>query len=110
MRTLSTEQLRDIAADPMSRDLGFAIGELDRRGIEARPSLESLLALLTSPNSNRRGLGLSLLAGCYPSVVEQFGLGCSSADAPEVWQARIAALRDATSEEPPPDKDHNSAG
>ena len=36
---LATERLREIAADPTSRDLGFAIGELARRGVEAVPSL-----------------------------------------------------------------------
>jgi hypothetical protein len=110
MRRLSNEQLRQIASDPISRDLGFAIGELDRRGIDARPSLESLLALLTSSDSCRRGRGLSLLHGLYPSVLGQFGMGCSSADAPEVWRARVAALRDGTAEEGPRDKDHNSEG
>src|SRR5262249_21776120 len=91
---MSTDQLLRIAADPTSPDLGFAIGELDRRGIEALPSLESLFALVTSENSNRRGLGLSLLGACYPDLSAKLPPGSSSMDAPEVWCTRVVALKE----------------
>ena len=92
---LSTEQPCMIASEPTSADLGVALMELDRRGVEARPSLESLLPLLTSPNQNRRGLGMSLLLGLYPSVLARLPSGASNANAPEVWRERLAALDDA---------------
>jgi hypothetical protein len=89
---LTTEQLEKIASDPTSPDLGFAIAELSRRGTSAQPSLESLFELITSADSNRRGLGLSLLFALYPSVFEKIPLGTSSADPPEIWRGRIEAL------------------
>jgi hypothetical protein len=92
---LATEWLREIAADPTSRDLGFAIGELARRGFEAGPSLESLFGLLTSADSNRRGHGMSLLMALYPHVWSKIPLGSSNMDTVEVWRSRIAALEDA---------------
>jgi hypothetical protein len=95
MAALSTERLREIAADPTSQDLGFAIGELARRGVEAVPPLESLLGLLTSADSNRCGLGMSLLMACYPHVWSKFPGGSSNMDPAEVWRSRIAALEDA---------------
>ena len=89
---LSTEQLCRIAEVPTSPDLGFALSELDRRGIEARPSLDSVLALLTSSHSNRRGLGLTLLHALYPSVAAKLPRGSSNADGPDVWRERLAGL------------------
>jgi len=92
--TLATERLRQIAADPTSPDLGFAIGELARRGVDAGPSLESLFSLLTSADSNRRGLGMSLLPALYPHVWLKIPLDSSNMDSAEVWRSRIAALED----------------
>jgi hypothetical protein len=92
---LATERLREIAADPTSRDLGFAIGELARRGVEAGPSLESLFDLLRSADSDRRGQGMSLLMALYPQVGSKLPLGSSNMDTVEVWRTRIAALEDA---------------
>jgi hypothetical protein len=89
---LPTEELRKIAADPASRQLGFAMGELKRRGIEMRPSLESILALLTSDNSGRRGVAMGLMSVMYPSVWSKISDGSSSWDSSEVWRARIASL------------------
>ena len=93
---LPTERLREIAADPIDPDLGFAIGELERRGIEEKPSLQSLFGLLTSANSNRRGYGMSLLMALYPEVWSKVAVDSSNLDAPEVWRSRIAALDDAS--------------
>ncbi len=91
---LSSEELRAIASDPTAPEMAFAIGELDKRGIHVRPSLESLLALLTSPEAGRRILGMTLMFGIYPEVFAKIGQGSSSADPPDVWRARIAALGD----------------
>jgi hypothetical protein len=71
--------------------MGFAASELARRGIEARPSFDSLCSLLTSENADRRGLGLSLMSALYPSVAETFPEGCSNAEPPEVWRERVAS-------------------
>src|SRR5262249_31324538 len=101
---LSTEQLCTIAGDPTSPDLGFALIELDRRGVEARPSLESVLALLTSSQSNRRGLGVSLLHALYPSVAAKLPRGSSNADGPDVWRGRITGLSGASEPDAAPDR------
>lgn len=105
---LSTEQLCRIAEEPTSPDLGFALSELDRRGIEARPSLESLLALLASSHSNRRGLGLSLLHSFYPSVAAKLPRGSSNMDGPDIWRQRLAGLSDASEPSAAPDRSSNS--
>jgi hypothetical protein len=94
MAVLSTEELKKIAVDPSCRDMAFAIGELERRGVKnIRPSAESLLDLLTSDNPNWRAVGFSNLSIMHPSVFKKIATeGCSSSDAPEVWRERIAAL------------------
>ena len=103
VRHLSTEQLCRIAEEPTSPNLGFALGELERRGVEAHPSLESLLALLTSSQSNRRGLGLSLLLALYPSAAAKLPPGSSNADGPDVWRERLAGLSGASEPGAAPD-------
>ena len=92
--SLSDEQLKEIAVNPTSSGLGFAIAELERRGIKnIRPSIESLCELLTSQNANRRALGHAHLSIMYPSTFAKIAKdGSSSSDAPEVWRERIAAL------------------
>ncbi|HXI73113.1 MAG TPA: hypothetical protein VNN22_22465 [Verrucomicrobiae bacterium] len=92
---LSDEQLKKIAADPANRDIGFAIGELERRGIKnIRPTVQSLFDLLTSDNANKRALGFSQLFAIYPDTFAKIVKeGSSSSDAPEVWRERISALR-----------------
>ena len=93
---LSDEQLKAIAVDPTSRDLGYAIAELERRGLKnIRPSMKSLLDLLTSPNANRRALGYSYLGIMYPTAFTKIAKeDSSSSDAPEVWRERIAAFNE----------------
>ncbi|HEY1683601.1 MAG TPA: hypothetical protein VGG19_02465, partial [Tepidisphaeraceae bacterium] len=93
MALLPDERLIAIANDPLSRDLGWAMGELQKRGIKARPSLDSVCDLLTSPLSNRRAYGLSLLFGLYPEIFAKIGKGCSSDDPPEIWRGRLEAIR-----------------
>jgi hypothetical protein len=93
---LSDEQLKAIAVDPASRDLGHAIAELERRGIKnIRPSMESLFELLASPNTNRRALGYSYLSIMYPTAFAKIAkTDSSSSDAPEVWRERIAVFKE----------------
>ena len=94
--SLSDEDLKNIAVDPTHRDFGYAIMELDRRGITVRPSVETLLELLLSPNPNRRAIGYSNLGIIYPTVFEKVaGQGTSSSDSPEVWQQRITVFKTA---------------
>jgi uncharacterized membrane protein YccC len=93
VEAMASERLTEVAADPTSRDLGFAIGELEKRGIKTRPSLASVCELLMSPDSNRRGLGMSLMFGFYPKVWAQIAEDSSSDDPPDVWRKRLAALR-----------------
>jgi hypothetical protein len=53
MSARSTDEWQAIAIDPKSPELGVALRELKRRGITGvRPSLQSLLAILTSPDSS----------------------------------------------------------
>jgi len=94
MAELSTERLKEIAADPSNRALGFAMGELKNRGIDARPSLDSVCALLTSAEQGRRVQGMTTLFGLYPEVFAKIGEDASSDDSPEVWRARLAGIRE----------------
>ena len=94
MADLATERLKELAVDPTSREMPFAMGELKNRGIDARPSLESVCELLVSPQHNRRALGISLLFGLYPKVFAKIGDDASSTDPPEVWRDRLAAALD----------------
>jgi hypothetical protein len=92
----SDEQLKAIAVDPTSCDLGYAIAELERRGIKnIRPSIDSLFELLTSPNANRRALGFSYLSIMYPpAFAKMVKEGSSSSDAPEIWRERITTFKE----------------
>ena len=91
---MPTERLLQLAVDPTAQNMAFAISALQKRGIDARPSLEPLCELLTSPESNRRGLGMGLLFGMYPDFWAKIAKGSSSNDPPEVWRSRLAAVRD----------------
>jgi len=82
MSKLSIEQLQTIATDPMAKNMAAAMSELDRRGIEARPSLESIFQLLTSSDGRQRGMALTLLT-LYPAAFSKIQDGWSSNDAPE---------------------------
>ena len=42
MSKISTDQLRRLVRDPIWPDAGFATAELLRRGIDERPSIESI--------------------------------------------------------------------
>jgi hypothetical protein len=53
------------------------------------------LAHLTSPDTGRHILGMTLIFGIYLEVMAKIGQGSSSPNPPEVGRARIAALGDA---------------
>ncbi len=72
--------------------MGFAISELDRRGIVALPSLESILDLVQSPDSNQRGRAIGLLGAIYPTIFARLPKGSSNLDTPEVWRDRLRAM------------------
>lgn len=90
---LSDEQLKEIATNPSSRNLAFAMAELERRGITGiRPTIESVFESLTSNDANARAMGLSCMIALYPGTLESLSDGASSGDGPEVWRERIAAF------------------
>jgi len=92
---LSTEQLRQLVAEPTSHDVLDAWLELYRRGIQATFSLESLVPLLTSADSKKCGLGMFLLDAVNPPVDHRLLQGASNMDSPEVWRERLASLQKA---------------
>jgi hypothetical protein len=92
---ISSDRLRQVALDPTSVDGVFAQSELARRGIDVRPSLESLCNLLTSDDSNSRGLAMSLLMAFYPNAWFKIPeKDASNLDSPEKWRSRISAFKE----------------
>ncbi|MBC7784216.1 MAG: hypothetical protein H7144_10280 [Burkholderiales bacterium] len=86
-------RLRAHLADPTSYDLGIAIEELARRGIDARPSPEELLAMLTSADNRQYYRGVLLFHAAYPDYgAPPPGDGWSSGDPPEAWRERVARI------------------
>ena len=92
MSLKTSDQLREITLDPASPDLAFAISELERRGIVALPSLESILDLLQLPDSNQRGLAIGLLGAFYPTICARLAKGSSNLDTPDAWCDRLRAM------------------
>lgn len=92
---LSTDALKEIAADLTSSDLGIAMGELAKRGIDARPPVESLCSLFLAKDSNRRGLGMGLFMATYPKLWERFAVAerWSNMDPLVVWEERVRRIR-----------------
>jgi len=72
-------------------DVVAEVKELEKRGVEARPSFAAVCELLTAPDPNLRGQGMSLMFALYPEAFARIGKGASSADSPEVWRERLAA-------------------
>jgi hypothetical protein len=103
MSEISPDQLRRMVRDPIWPDAGFAAAELARRGIDERPSIESLFALLTAPDSQQRALGMSLLSSFFPEVGQRMLAGWSSSDSPKLWRERVESMID--SSQPPPASD-----
>lgn len=86
-------RLKAHLAEPTSHDLGMAIRELARRGVDARPSADDLLALLTSADHRRYYRGVLLFHAAYPEQgAPPPGEGWSNSDPPEAWRARVARI------------------
>jgi hypothetical protein len=67
-----------------------------RRGLDARPSKEQLISMLTSGNSVICGQAMGYVHMFYPEEVRAFmPMGSSNMDPPEVWRARLAAVQNA---------------
>jgi hypothetical protein len=88
---LSTEQLREIMQTPTHPDSQFALAELMRRGVDARPSREQLFGMLTSGNPTLCGHAMANLQVFYPELCLPDGV--SNLDPPELWQPRVEAFR-----------------
>src|SRR3954469_7359745 len=95
VRRLSTDDLRNLIANPSHKDSGLGRVELMRRGEDARPSKEQLFGMLTSGNSMLCGQAMTYVSIFYPELRELVPMGSSNQDSPEVWQARVAAVRSA---------------
>ena len=100
---LSTEVLTGFLDDPVrlrahlddatTYDLRLAIAELARRDVDARPSPEALLALLTSGDDRQCLRGMYLFHAAYTACGAPFpGQGWSSIDPPEAWRARVSRI------------------
>jgi hypothetical protein len=87
----STEQLREIMQTPTHPDSQFALAELMRRGVDARPSKEQLFGMLTSGNPTLCGHAMANLQVFYPEL--SLPDGASNLDPPELWRPRVEAFR-----------------
>jgi hypothetical protein len=96
VRPLSNEQLRELCDSPSHRDSAFAMVELMRRGLDARPPREQLFSMFTSGNSVKCGQAMGYVHMFYPELLRALmPMGSSNLDPPEVWRARVAAVRSA---------------
>lgn len=91
IRPLSTEQLREIMQTPTHPDSQFALAELMRRGVPARPTKDQLFAMLTSGNPVLCGHAMANLQIFYPELA--LPKGSSNLDPPELWQSRVETFR-----------------
>ncbi len=91
LRPLSNEQLTEIMRTPKHPDSQFALVELMKRGVDARPTKEQLFGMLTSGNPKLCGDAIANLQIFYPEVV--IPEGASNLDTVEVWQSRVEVLR-----------------
>jgi hypothetical protein len=87
MRLLSKEQLAEIMRTPTHPDSQFALAELMRRGVDARPTKDQLFGMLTSGNPVLCGHAMANLQIFYPKLV--IPNGASNQDSPELWRSRI---------------------
>jgi hypothetical protein len=91
---LSTDQLRDLIANPSNNGSMLARAELMRRGVDARPPKDQLFEMLASGNSTVCAQAIVSMQLFYPKMFTLLiPMGASNLDPPETWQARIAALR-----------------
>jgi hypothetical protein len=79
--------------EPTTCDLRLAIEELERRGVDARPSPDALLDMLTSADQRQCIRGMYLFHAAYPTCSPRPGEEWwSSGDPPEAWHARAARI------------------
>lgn len=91
LRLLPDEQLCELMRTPTHPDSQFAMIELMRRGVEARPTKEQVFSMLTSGNSNQCIDAMTILEVFYPEL--SIPEGASNIDPPEMWQPRVQAMR-----------------
>jgi hypothetical protein len=91
IRPLSQEKLFEIMRTPTHPDSQFALAELMRRGVDARPTKEQLFGMLTSGNPVLCGHAMANLQIFYPELI--IPDGASNLDPPTLWQSRIEAFR-----------------
>ena len=88
---LSDEQLFEIMRTPTHRDSQFALVELRRRGVDARPTKDQLFGMLTSGNPTLCAHAMANLQVFYPELV--IPNGASNQDPPEMWKSRVEEFR-----------------
>ena len=88
---LSDEQLFEIMRTPTHRDSQFALVELKRRGVDARPTKDQLFGMLTSGNPMSCAHAMANLQVFYPELVVPNG--ASNQDPPDVWRSRVEEFR-----------------
>jgi hypothetical protein len=91
MGALPTEQLRELMQTPTHPDSQFALAELMRRGLDARPSKEQLFGMLTSGNPTLCGHAMANLQVFYPEL--SLPEGVSNLDSPDMWKLHVEAFR-----------------
>ena len=91
LRPLSNEQLTEIMRTPKHPDSQFALVELMKRGVDARPTKELLFGMLKSGNPMLCGDAMANLQMFYPEVV--IPEGASNLDTAELWRSRVETLR-----------------
>ena len=95
VRSMTSDQLRELLLTPSHQDSAFARIELMRRGVNARPPKEQLFGMLASGNSLLCGQAMTYMHMFYPKTHARIPSGSSNQDSREVWEARIASLRSA---------------
>jgi hypothetical protein len=85
-------RMRVHLVDSTSFDLRLAIEELERRGVDARPSPEALFDLLTSGDDRQCLRGMLLFHAAYPACGTPRSEVWWSGDSPEAWRARLARI------------------
>jgi hypothetical protein len=88
---LSTDDLQGLMQTPKHPDSQFALAELMRRGVDARPTKEQLFSMLTSGDPWLCMHAMTNLEVFYPEL--PIPEGATNLDAPDVWQARVELLR-----------------
>jgi hypothetical protein len=88
---LSNEQLTEIMRTPTHPDSQFALVELMKRGVDAKPTKDQLFDMLTSGNPRLCGTAMTHLGIFYPELT--LPEGSSNLDSPEVWRSRVDEFR-----------------